>query len=277
MHNYHSHTQFCDGHAPMAEIAMAACREGFAVWGISPHSPIPLESPCNMSRDDVPVFIAETERLKRLYTGRMQVLAGMEIDYLSPEWGPAVTYFKELPLDYRIGSVHFVPNREGEYIDCDGSAARFAKNLRERFGSDLRYVVDTYFNQVCQMIRLGGFDILGHLDKIAANAASVDPTIEDRPWYEEHIRRVISLAAEKGLTVEINTKSARTDPEREPADADEAQASGGRFFPARRWWPLLREAGLKIVINSDAHWPERTNPGLTEELEKTFADAKKNL
>ena len=39
-YNFHSHTQFCDGRAPMETMVNAAIGEGFRHWGFSPHSPI---------------------------------------------------------------------------------------------------------------------------------------------------------------------------------------------------------------------------------------------
>lgn len=56
----------------------------------------------------------------------------MEIDYLNDDWGPANDYFQSLPLDYRIGSVHFIPTRGGDFVDIDGSPDRFVVNLRDR-------------------------------------------------------------------------------------------------------------------------------------------------
>ncbi|MDE6268030.1 MAG: hypothetical protein K2M04_03005, partial [Muribaculaceae bacterium] len=35
----HSHTQFCDGRAPMEVMARAAADAGFSRYGFSPHSP----------------------------------------------------------------------------------------------------------------------------------------------------------------------------------------------------------------------------------------------
>lgn len=43
-YNFHSHTEFCDGHAPMATMAEAAAGDGFEIWGFTPHSPICLDS-----------------------------------------------------------------------------------------------------------------------------------------------------------------------------------------------------------------------------------------
>ena len=64
MINYHSHTEFCDGRASMAEIADSAYEAGFKVWGTSPHSPICCPSGANMKAEDVDSYIQQSERLK---------------------------------------------------------------------------------------------------------------------------------------------------------------------------------------------------------------------
>lgn len=245
----HSHTQFCDGRAPMETMARAAFEAGFPVWGFSPHSPICIPSPCNMKQEDVAAFLEEVDRLKTLYKGKMEILAGMEIDYLGEHWGPHIPYFQSLPLDYRIGSVHFVPTQRGEYIDCDGSTERFIRNLAEKFEGDLEYVARKFFSQVREMISLGGFDILGHLDKIATNAVAVDPSIEETEWWTEAVETIIKEAVAAGLKIEINTK---------------AFPDKGRFFPAERWWPLLKHYGAEVLFHSDAHYPEKVSAGLEE-------------
>ena len=107
LYNFHSHTQFCDGHAPMEDFVKEAIAERFTDYGFSPHSPIPFESPCNMSMAAVDMYINEFYRLKNMYGDKINLYMSMEIDYLGTQWGPANEYFDTLPLDYRIGSVHF--------------------------------------------------------------------------------------------------------------------------------------------------------------------------
>ncbi len=251
LYNLHSHTQFCDGRASMQVMAEAAATEGMQLYGFSPHSPISVDSPCNMSQNDVQTYFDEAGRIKDFYQDRMKILTGMEIDFLSPDWGPHIDYFQRLPLDYSIGSVHFVPTRDGIPVDCDGRFERFARNLKDVYGGDIRYVVEKYFEQVLTMIERGGFDILGHLDKIAANAAQAEPEIENTDWYKALIDDVINHASSSGLIIEINTKSYN---------------STQRFFPALQWWPKLIRSGATIVINSDAHYPDKVNAGRPEAL-----------
>lgn len=251
-YNLHSHTQFCDGHASMRQMAEAASQAGMLHYGFSPHSPICVDSPCNMKSSDVAAYLEEKQRLSDDSSILPKLYAAMEIDFISPDFGPHIDYFQNIPLDYRIGSVHFVPNQDGISIDCDGSPQRFLRNLKEGFQNDLRYVVETYFVQLLTMIERGGFDILGHLDKIAQNAVEVDPEIESNPWYEALIDDAIRLSADRGIIVEINTKYIN---------------EKGRFFPHERWWNKLAQSGAHIAVNSDAHWPDKINEGRRQAFE----------
>lgn len=253
MINLHSHTEFCDGRASMAEMARAAREAGFTVWGVSPHSPILCESGANMKAEDVSAYLKEAERLKREYDGKMMILTGMEIDYLSPEFGPHIDYFQKLPLDYRIGSVHFVRTRDVRPVDCDGPAERFLKYLESEYEGDLRYVAETYFAMELEMLEAGGFDIIGHLDKIGDNGSAADPNLEDYPWYAELVEKVIAKAVEKDVVIEINTKK---------------YPSSGRFFPSERWWGLLKKYNAKILLSTDAHYPDRVAAGYQDALNR---------
>lgn len=250
-YNLHSHTPYCDGRAPLHKMTESALRSGMEHYGISPHSPLPIASPCNMESADIDPYLAEVSRLKAEYEDRMKIWTGMEIDFLSADLGPHIDYFQRLPLDYRIGSVHFVANRDGIPIDCDGSSERFAENLKEGFRGDLRYVVERYFEQLLTMIERGGFDILGHADKIADNASSIDPEIENRGWYEALIDDVARMSSDNNLIVEINTK---------------AYTDKGRFFPSERWWDKFIKEGCRFAVNSDAHRPDRIDAGRLQAL-----------
>ncbi len=250
-YNLHSHTQFCDGRASMEEMAAAAMAEGFSHWGFSPHSPVPLTSPCNMAADNVTAYLSEAERLRNIYRGRMKIYAAMEIDYLGPDWGPSHPFFTSLPLDYCIGSVHIIPTQDGNRIDVDGSPARFAQYLKEHFHNDLDYVVSTYFKQSLAMVKAGGFEIIGHLDKLRLNASAVRHDIESSQCYRTGVETLIHEIILTGITVEINTKH---------------YEATGRFFPAPELWQMLRGTGVPIVVNSDAHHPHLISASRTEAI-----------
>ena len=71
--------------------------------------PLPFETFWNMSKNDMPEYLAEIDRLKKKYSDRLEIYTALEIDYLDETYNPSVPYFQELPLDYRIGSIHFLP------------------------------------------------------------------------------------------------------------------------------------------------------------------------
>lgn len=255
-YNLHSHTEFCDGRAQMRAFAAKAVEAGFRMYGFTPHSPVPIESTCNMHRDRIGDYFDEVARLRDIYGDRILLVAGMEIDYLGEEWGPHIDYFRNLPLDYRIGSVHFIPTPSGELVDVDGSHEGFAAKLVSKFGGDLRYVVETFFQHSVAMVRSGGFDIIGHYDKIAENASSVFPGVENEIWYQSLVAELTEEIIVAGVAVEINTKMLE---------------QRGRMFPSRSQWARLVSAGVPVVVNSDAHVPALIDSGRGQALEMLSA------
>lgn len=255
-YNFHAHTQFCDGRDTISDIAGSAASSGMRYFAFTPHSPLNTPSPCNMDKEKMSVYISEMERVRDEYYDRMSILTSLEIDGMGAEFGPHIDYFQKLPLDFRLGSVHFVPNQDGVFLDCDGRFERFSRYLKDGYQNDLRYVVEKYFEQVLTMIERGGFELLGHFDKIAGNAAIAYPEIENEHWYEALVDDVVSHAKGAGLMVEINTK---------------AFADKGRFFPDERWWKKLVDAKLTLAIDSDAHYASKVTAGRNEAFSRLEA------
>lgn len=234
----------------METMAQAAVALNFKAYGFTPHSPIPIPSPCNMKDEKVGEFLAEVERLQASPAlASCRFFKGMEVDYLNDEWGPHIPYFHSLGLDYTIGSVHFIPSQSGDFIDIDGNFDNFKRKMRDNFRGDIDYVVETFYNQSEAMIRAGGFDILGHFDKVGQNSGYYAPGIEDGSHYRSRVQGLIDLIIEKNLTIELNTK---------------AREEHGRFFPGERYLPQLEAAGVNILVNSDAHRPDRLNASRAE-------------
>ena len=105
--NYHSHCDFCDGHAPMELFVREAVKEGFSSYGVSSHAPFPVQNGCNMQKEKMTAYLEEFRRLKQLYSSEIDLYIGLEIDFLDDSFNPSIDYFQSLPLDYRIGSVHY--------------------------------------------------------------------------------------------------------------------------------------------------------------------------
>ena len=244
----------------MEEMVRAAIDAGLQHYGFTGHSPVPVPSGCNMSALAVDDYIAEFRRLKELYGDRINLYLSMEIDCLGEKWGASHPYFDAIPLDYRLSSVHFISAPDGvKEIDVDGQPAPFCEKMKRYFDGDIRWVVDRFYERTQQMISAGGFDILGHFDKIGSNAAAFRPGIEDEPWYRRHIDDVIdAVKARPELIVEINTK-AYLPPAGASAGAMKAHIP--RIYPSAPTIRRLISAGVTLAVNSDAHYPDRITAG----------------
>ncbi len=245
----HSHTEFCDGKAQMEAFARKAVELEFDVYGFSPHSPVPIQSTCNMLAGNVQRYLDEVERIKERHGDKVMFLSSMEIDYLGEGWGPIHPFFQSMPLDYRIGSIHFVPTREGELVDVDGSFQRFNRNMLLKFNNDIRYVVEKYFEHSIRMVQQGGFDIIGHFDKIGENGSHFSPGLYEESWYQSLVSDLINNIVSHNIIVEINTK---------------VYTERGRFFPDTRYWERLMKNDVPLVVNSDAHAPALINASREE-------------
>lgn len=250
--NYHSHCLYCDGRANMDDFIRFAISEGFSSYGISSHAPLPFPTAWTMEWDCMEEYLNEFSRLKEKYSHQIELAIGLEIDYLNEESHPASACFQELPLDYRIGSVHMLYDSRGEVIDIDTPADHFRELVNKHFNGDLDRVVHLYYEKLLRMVELGGFDIIGHADKMHFNASAYRPGLLDESWYDNLLHDYFSEIARRGYIVEINTK---------------AFHDLGTFYPNERYFSLLKELHIPVQVNSDAHYPERINHGRPEALE----------
>ena len=187
--NYHSHCTFCDGRSIPEDFVRFAITHGFRAYGFSSHSPLPFETFWNMSKDDMPEYLQEINRLKQKYSDQLEIYAGLEIDYLDETYNASIPYFQELPLDYRIGSIHFLPVSERlveENMVCiDGSFREYAHSVERHFEGDVRLLVKRFFDTTMKMIEAGGIDIVGHMDKIYMNGQKYEIFNFEEDWYRK--------------------------------------------------------------------------------------------
>lgn len=251
--NYHSHCDFCDGRSRPEDFVKFAVSKGFRAYGFSSHAPLPFETFWNMSAGDVPEYLAEIERLKNKYSEKIEIYCGLEIDFLNERYGPSVPYFRQLPLDYRIGSIHFLPvadeTEEKNMVCIDGGYPEFEASVKRHFEGDIRKIVGYFYENSMKMVEAGGFDMVGHIDKIRMNGGRYPGFDATAPWYRQLFADYLQLIAEKEVMLEINTKNLRTKKE---------------LYPFSFYLPLVRDLKIPVLVNADTHYPDLVNDGRRE-------------
>lgn len=253
--NYHGHCTFCDGRSAPEDFLKFAISNGFRAYGFSSHSPLPFETFWNMSAVDLPEYLNEINRLKEKFGHLIEVYTALEIDYLDQTYNPAIPYFREMPLDYRIASVHFLPQSEEllekNMVCIDGPYEEFARSVDLYYAGDIRRMVEQYYQSVYNMIEAGGFDIVGHIDKIYQNGHRYPGFTMEADWYKDPFIACLELVARKGYMVEINTKNLKRKQQ---------------TFPHHQFMPLLKDLNIPVMVNSDCHFPDLVNDGRQEAI-----------
>lgn len=255
--NYHSHCSFCDGRSHPESYIQFALSKNFRAYGFSSHAPLPFKTNWNMHKEDMPEYLTEITRLKNKYKDRIEIYCGLEIDYLNESYNATIPYFQSLPLDYRISSIHYIPqsNRmvENEMVCIDGSFEKFKQAIDKYYQNDIRLFVTDFYYSSMKMIEIGGFDIVGHADKVYMNVQRYPDFSLKASWYQDLVKDYFYLIAEKGYIVEVNTKNFQRKQE---------------TFPHIHLFPLLKHFDIPVHVNSDCHFPDLVNDGREEVLKR---------
>jgi histidinol-phosphatase (PHP family) len=242
--SFHTHTYFCDGDDQVELLCEKAAEKGFTALGFSSHAPLPpgcgLVSDWNMKAGDLHRYIDEVCGAKETWAGRLEVFLGLEVDYIRGIMGPADRIYRELGIEYLIGSVHYMLPEKGEPFTVDGPVSEFERGIQEGYGADGEAFMEAYWDAVREMCAAGGLQIVGHLDLLKKNN-------QDERWFSPHSGRykkkldqALDAIRCSDLIVEINTGG----------------ISRGRtkeIYPAPWILKHMRERDIPVLISSDAH------------------------
>jgi histidinol-phosphatase (PHP family) len=224
--DYHIHTTLCH-HAvgEPIEYVQAAQKAGLTEIGFADHNPMPEQfDEWRMSIQDLPRYLEMVEEVR---SAGFSVRLGLECDFIEGYESWIETLAGKAPWDYFIGSVHYIA--PGWDVDNPKYLARF----REFPVEDIWAL---YWKHYVRCIESGLFDFVAHPD--LAKKFAYRPTGDLRRYYEPAIE---SMAA-RDVAFEINTAGLRKDAK--------------EIYPALEFLQLAHEAGIAMLINSDAHAPE---------------------
>lgn len=256
--NYHGHCKYCDGHGEIKQYIDKAIELGMPILGVSSHAPVPFDCFWTMKLENLEKYNQELLQLQAEYKDKIVLLRSLEVDYVPTQIGPDVDYVKALNLDYIIGSIHFINQlKDGTYWAIDGSFEEFKLGLNDIFKGDIKAVVREFYRLNREMIELQSFDMLGHFDKIKMHNVVESLFDENADWYKSEVIETLHCAVKNDVIVEINTKSFKRN---------------GLLFPGKEWFKVMHQMGVKVTINSDAHFAEKLVEGF-EEVAYALAEA----
>ncbi len=245
--DFHTHHDRC-GHAVggVREYIVAAKEKGLDLIGISDHTPafaLEEDQPWPggaMATSQFPGYVEEVLGLKQEISGEIEVLLGIEADFLPESLEIYRKIIASYPFDYVIGSVHSfggISIYDGTYWDSLDEKAKMA-------------VKNSYYAHVAHSANSGLYDILGHvnalnryypgytevqtevldftLKTIAASDVAVEINSSDDHWVPD------AAFLERALYYDVKVTFG--------SDAHASNEVGRHFDEVRR---LLREIGYK--------------------------------
>lgn len=236
--NYHTHTFLCK-HAigDVEDYVKRAIQLGYHTIAITDHGPFTKELQKKL-----------VQRARNNYKGEIKVLFGVEIEYME-ELKPLYEKFKK-ELDLLVLGQHYI-FVNGKYISI------FDHPLTED-------EIEIYTNTVVKGLETGLFKILAHPEIFAWNIKDWDKKCV------EASKKIIASAIKNNVVLEINVNGIRNS-----YYQDKVFYQNGEInfpYPRREFWLLAKQMNARIIINDDAHAPNRIQDKYTlaiyEEAEK---------
>ncbi len=240
----HTHSTFCDGKNSLDEMAKAAYEKGIKSLGFSAHSYVAYDG-FGMKAEAVPAYVEEIDRLKKLYSGTMDIICGCELDSLSDlDFGDGV--FK-----YYIGSAHFVTDENGISYPVDCSAEKLINGRDKGFCGDMRPMVEGYYKQFTSFIEKAKPNVIGHFDLIGKYNEDKSLFDSDAKWYKDITVDSIDAMLAVGAVFEMNLGKF-------------ARGYGKSPYPSTPLIEYIVSQNGKLIITTDAHKAEHLDYFLEE-------------
>lgn len=220
MTDYHMHSILSDGRNTHEEMVRAAIGKGLQEIGFTDHLCL-KHVEWAIADVDIPVMTEQIHTLQDKYADQIQIKYGIEIDYFPDKEEEIGQLIHELPLDYVIGSVHFI----GDWnFDTD-------KSLYGKWTNDHLY--EMYYSLVQQAAQSALFDIIGHLDII--KKFQIYPESDQSTLIEKTLKTI----KENDLVVELNTSG--------------LDRPCAEFCPSPSIIDLCYQNHIPLTLTSDAH------------------------
>lgn len=226
MKNYHTHTTRCrHAFGKDRDYVEKAIKAGITELGFSDHAPMLFPdkkyySNFRMFPDQVEDYVNSINLLKAEYKGKIKIHLGFEIEYLPELFDKTASWLEDKGAEYFILGQHFTDNEYEDYAFYCGNKSFSTKKF------------DKYINQALEGLKTGKFLYIAHPDLFKFKGST--------KIYKEKMTYFCKEIKKLGYPVEFNLLG----------------FSQHRNYPDKRFWKIVSEVGLDVVIGFDAHSPE---------------------
>ena len=239
--NYHTHTFLCK-HAlgDSEDYVKRAIMLGYHTIAITDHGPFPkfLQKKLKSRRMSIEqydeVYLDMLDRSVKKHKDEILVLKGVEIEYL-PELEPFYPKFLK-DLDFMILGQHYIKvgdNHKSIYLDLS------------------KEEIMLYARTVTAGIETGMFKIVAHPEIFCWN-------LKENEWDQTCIdasNMIIDAAIKNDVALEINVNGVRNSFYQRKEFYQDGKINFP--YPRREFWDIAQSKNAMIVMNDDAHAPNR--------------------
>lgn len=228
----HNHTTLCN-HATgsMDEYIAKAIDLGIDIYGFSCHSPMDFDPNYRMKLEELPLYCQMLENIQKKYKDKIQILLGLEVDFIDSREDLIKKEIFQYPFDYLIGSVHFLDEWGFDNPEFIGEYAK--RNMQECW--------EKYLYSIKKMAQTGLFQIVGHFDLLKIFGYS--PTQKSH----QYIQKTLEIIKKHEMVLEINASGLR-----KPIQEQ---------YPSIEILTMAKKIGIQITFGSDSHSVEQVGFG----------------
>ncbi|KAI4177566.1 MAG: hypothetical protein LQ346_007659 [Caloplaca aetnensis] len=215
-YSHHSHSgQFC-AHArdTLEAVVEAALGKKMQVFALTEHMPreqqdlYSEEINAGYSEDKLhdifSDYHAEARRLQALYSPKLSILIGTEVDWIRPSSkGFIENLLSEFQFQLFIGSVHHV---HGIPIDYDAKSFEEAQKVS---GDSVERLFEDYFDLQYEMLKALTPPIVGHFDLIRLKSEHPNVGFKTLEGVWQRIHRNLVFVVNYGGVLELNSAALR--------------------------------------------------------------------
>lgn len=220
----HNHTPLCN-HASgsMSEFVEIAINKGIDIYGFSCHAPMKFDEAYRMSLEQLDSYVSEFNDIKAKVGDKIELLLGLEVDFILNKEYLLESSVLNLDLDYLIGSVHFL---DSWGFDNPAFLGEYAKR-------DMHSCWELYLDSMIALAQSGHFQIIGHFDLLKLFGHKFSQSNAKK------LNDALDSIANNHLSLELNPAGWRK-PIKEQ-------------YPSREILESAYKKGIEITFGSDAH------------------------